>query len=267
MKEQNQKYRYELILGVISLIIALSAYKEELKTIKLDLGFWKTNLSTYLLYNVYGFAICIYLYIIERISRQFSLISTWRIINYIEKLAFSLFTLIILSPIALSLVYGIYSIVEMINQINEEEHPIIMKSVVAIISSISGVISVYSTKVFFKKLKREKQELIEKEEIIELENTLNLFDQKFYSQAILEGSKVIITHLTKLLINNDINVDRTHNFAEVIDKVNKLKLISLVDIEQINEIRKMRNTAAHLNIKHTKEQAEKTIRLIKKLLN
>lgn len=264
--EQN-KNRYELIIGFVTLIISFSAFKDELGAININLGFYNFTLADYLLNIVYGFGICIYLYIIEQIARQSKRLNSWKITDYVEKAAFVIFVFIILSPILLGLTYIIYLGVDKYTKLDSEQKAQLTSIVTLILGGFSGIVSILASIKHFKFRNKSRQDEIEKEEIKELENAEKLYENKFYSHAILEAFKVLEIHLIRLLTINQINIPRNQfSFKEIFNYAVKLGLLDSNDIETIDEIRRMRNSAAHLDKEFTKQQATKSIEFIKHLI-
>jgi len=64
------KNKYEIILGFVTLIVSLSAFKNELSGISFNLGYLTINSDEYFLYCVLGFSVCLYLYILEQVIRD-----------------------------------------------------------------------------------------------------------------------------------------------------------------------------------------------------
>ncbi|MGN6265012.1 MAG: HEPN domain-containing protein [Ginsengibacter sp.] len=261
--EKNNK-RYELIFGFVTLILSFSAFKDELKEIKVNLGFFNFTLAEYLLKIVYGFGICIYLYIIERIARQSKKLNSWKIIDYIEKAAFIFFVFIILTPVLLLFTYIFYL---PFDHLPEKERELLLAIIIVGLISLAVISSIVTSLIYFKAKSKLKQEEIEKEEILELENAMKLYDSNFYSQAILEAFKVLELHLIKLFSKRQINISRHQfSFSELFNYAIKLKLLDEEDIATVHEIRKMRNTASHLDVEYTKQQATKAINFIRYLI-
>lgn len=261
--EKNNN-RYELIFGFVTLILSFSAFKDELKEIKINLGFYNFTLAEYLLKIVYGFGICTYLYIIERIARQSKKLNSWKIIDYIEKAAFIFFVFIVLTPVLLLLAYIFYVAFDRFTKINEEERAILSAILTFGLISLSVILSIVTSIIYFETKNKLRQEEIEKEEILDLENAMKLYDSNFYSQAILEAYKVLELHLIKLFSKRQINIPRHQfNFTELFNYAIKLQLLDKEDIASVYEIRKMRNASAHLDAEYTKQQATKAIDFFK----
>jgi len=123
---------------------------------------------------------------------------------------------------------------------------------------------VYAKKAI-KQKKEKQQEELECQEIKELERATRLLNDGYYSQAILETFKVLELHLFKLLKKLDVRVQK-HRFHDIQSFAVKKEIISNDDVMIINAIRQMRNSAAHLDTEHTKEQAEKAVIFVRSLI-
>jgi len=96
------KDKYEVILGFVTLIISLSAFKNELAKVSLPLGYTIISLADYFLYIVYCLFICLYLYIMENIAKD-TKIGSWKIFDIIIRVAYFLFVFVLLTPLLLIL--------------------------------------------------------------------------------------------------------------------------------------------------------------------
>lgn len=278
MDDKNN--RYELIIGFVTLIISFSAFKEELKNVNLDLGFYKFSLADYLLKVVYGFGFCVYLYIIERIARQSKRIKTWRIINIIEKLAFLSFIFIVLSPIILVIAYLSYLAFDRLTHIQKEQKALLSFIIAFVVGIATGMLSGYIMYRYFKSRNNLLIEKIERNQIIELEKANKFYNENYYSQSILEAFKIIELHIIKLLAKQKVlikrvklNFNELDNYDEILSNFDELfnyaidqNLLNKNDINKIKLILKMRNSAAHLNVEQTKTEAKKALDFIKELL-
>jgi hypothetical protein len=263
----ENKNRYELIIGFVTLMLSFSAFKDELKAINVELGFYAFTLADYLLTIVYGFGICIYLYIIERIARQSKKLSAWKIVGYLEKFAFLFFVFIISTPILIVIAFVVYAVFDKATKLEEQQKASASAIISLVLSIASTVLSGLLSGKYFRAKWKSRLDEIESEEIVELEQAVKLFNSGFYSQSILEAFKVLETHLIKLLGARQIFIQRHQfNFSELFSYANKLELLDMKDIKTVHEIRKMRNSAAHLDEKHTQEQAAKALEFIKYLI-
>ena len=130
---------------------------------------------------------------------------------------------------------------------------------------ISSVIAKVLVDKYLKQKKDRQQEELESQEIRELEIASRLLHDGYYSQAILEAFKVLELHLFKQLKKRDIRVQK-NRFADILQFSQSNRILNNDDLNIINEIRDMRNSAAHLDIQHTEEQAEKALLFIKNLI-
>ena len=99
---ENKKNRYEFILGFVGLTISLSAFKDELSKIIVDIGFIQFSLSKYFFVILIGLVFCLYLYVIEKSLRN-TKIGNLKIFDYLLQFANILFILLIASPVLLGL--------------------------------------------------------------------------------------------------------------------------------------------------------------------
>lgn len=260
MEKIREKYAF--VIGVVTLLILLSNFTEILAEINIDLGFIAFNLKQYYLGIVGGISLCFYLYIIESIFRE-SKIGNWTLFEYIVRFAYYLFGFILLSPLLILLSWLAYQLFDLIG---EERMRDINKVLNFIIILLTLIYSVISTNRYLKIRKKLLQESMEEEEIRELDNASKLYRDGYYSQSILESFKVLEIHLFRLLSDRGVRV-RRHKIQELIDKAFQQEIINYNDKEQINKIRKMRNSAAHLNVEHNQEQAELALKYSRELIN
>lgn len=260
------KNKYEIILGFVTVIISLSAFKEELKGFTVfkynGVGI---NAAEYLLITIIGFSFCIYLYVIENVYRD-SFIHLNKFFDLILKIAFIVFKILLILPVVFFIVFVLSQIIILITNLDTnslEKINNILNIVLPIASSIAVLQNVILN--WPDRLLKRKRE-IENTEIIELENVLKLYSNEHYSLTILECFKIIELHLLKKLLEKGITINTAN--IEVLIKYNlKNKTISEADAEEIKALRQMRNAAAHTDVSYNKQQAENAIGFIKRLLN
>jgi len=258
------KGKFEVILGFVTLVVSLSAFKDELALVEIELGYTTITLAKYLLYSVYGFSICLYLYTIELIVRE-TKIGSWKIFNSFLWIAYVLFAFILITPILL--VLNIITFKLYINYINQNNLKTeIFSKISSIITLVIQTIIAIATAITYRKERKIKnQQNIENQEIIEIDNANKLFSDGYYSNSILESYKVLETHLYKKLTDKDYRIPR-HKLNDIIKIALKENIISQEDIPAINDIRGMRNATAHTDIEHTKQQAEFSLEFVKELI-
>ncbi|MHC4122915.1 MAG: hypothetical protein ACYSSI_05015 [Planctomycetota bacterium] len=261
---ENLKNRYEFILGFVGLAISLSIFKEELSKIDINLGFVQFPLLNYFFIVLVGLLICLYLYVIEKTFRN-TKIGNCKIFDYLIKFAYFFFILLITSPVLLLLSWVSHKIILKFSNLDTKR----LLTLSAAISSAFGLISgFFSSIIAHKQLsykKDKQQEELEYEQIKELEIASSLLEKRYYSQSILETFKVLELHLYKLLQKEDIRVQR-NRFIDILDFALKKEIINKDELNFINKFRAMRNSAAHLNIKHTEEEARKALDFVRHLI-
>ena len=257
------KEKYEIILGFVTLVISLSAFKDELSKVNLNLGYIEFSLATYFLFIVYGFCICLYFYILERVSQD-TAIGNWKLFDYAIQFAFFLFVFIILSPLVIILNLIIFMLYNWIVIIPTRSGG--LEQFFSLVTSlIAGFLSVYTSTRLFREAKQRSQEEIEIQEIRELENADKLYTDGYYSHSILGSFKVLETHLFRLLTSKNVRIQR-HSTNEIITAALKHKIIKKDDLANINSIRAMRNASARKDIEHNKKQAKFALEFSKQLL-
>jgi hypothetical protein len=261
---EKLKGKYEVILGFVTLVVSLSAFKDELSNVQIELGWISISLADYFLYSVYGFSICLYLYIVEHIVRE-TRIGNWKIFDYAIWVAFILFAFILLTPLLVIINVVVFKIYSTATQRKADEAKVLFRYFGMILAIASGITSFLISMKSFKDRKRKLQEEISEQEIIELDNASKLFRDGYYSHSVLETFKVLETHLFKKLIDKNIRVQR-YNQKDLIQFALKEGIISESDMPAINDIRGMRNIAAHSDAEHTKQQAQFALDFMKQLL-
>lgn len=260
---ERLKGKFEIILGFVTLVVSLSAFKEELSLVNIDLGYASLSLAEYLLYSVYGFSVCLYLYTMELIVRE-TKIGSWKIFDLFIWLAYGLFAFILITPILIC--FNILSI-KIYNHFSKDPDKLLsFKNISFVVSLVSQVaIGIGTTLAILKERKLRNQLKIEHQEIIELDNANKLYKDGYFSNSILESFKVLETHLYKKLTDKNHRVPR-HSFNDILKLALKENIISGDDLPNINDIRGMRNIAAHTDTVHTEKQAEFALEFIKNLI-
>ena len=258
------KERWEFIIGYVALIVSISAFKEELQVIYLNLGFFVTTASQFLFILILSFIFTMHLYLIPFLfsSTRYANI---KLLKYLETLAYIIFVFLSISPLLVLTIALINYGVDTLKTAPPQTKETYATAISVIIGLVSGIISsVLAFKYRARKYLVEKQDL-ESQEIKEFESAQKLFDNSFYSQSILEAFKVLELHLRRLIIQKDIPF-RSSKFQDILDVAFKIKVINKRDLIFINEIRYMRNSAAHLNVDFTKQQAKQAIDFIRELI-
>lgn len=258
------KERWEFIVGYVALIVSLSAFKDELTAINLNLGFYSFSAAQYLFILILSFLFSLHLYLIPFLLSA-TRYANLRVLAFIESLSYFIFVFLASSPFFVLLAVGVNILLNMLRTIPINSKDLVSTSVTSIIGVIFGIISnIIASKYLKQKYSNQKQEL-ELLEISEFENAQRLFNDGYYSQSILEAFKVLELHLKRLISQKDIPF-RSNKIQDLITVAHKLELINQDEIEKFNRIRKMRNSAAHLDVNYTKAQSEEAIVFIKELI-
>jgi hypothetical protein len=258
------KNKYEIILGFVTLVISLSAFKEELAKVVLELGYTTITLADYFLGIVYGLSICLYIYIVEKIVTD-TRIGNWRVFDWFLRIAYFLFVFVLLSPILILInILFIKLYVILTNQL-AQSNLAIQTVLPAVTAVIGAILSQIITTLLIREKKRKAKEKIEEQEIKELDNATKLFNDGYYSHSVLESYKVLETHLFKKLTEKNVRVQR-YNQKDLIQFSLEHGIISQAAMPSINDIRGMRNVAAHSDTDQTKQQAGFALDFVRELL-
>jgi uncharacterized membrane protein len=258
------KERWEIIVGYVALIVSLSAFKEDLALINLNLGLFSFNAAQFLFGLILSFLFALNLYLIPFLLSSTRYASI-KIFSFLESFAYFMFALLAVSPFFVLFAVGINSLINLLRNIPIQTKDPVISSVSSIIGVVLALISnIIALKYRRQKYSAQKQEL-EELEIKEFESAQKLFNDEYYSQSILEAFKTLELHLKRLIIQRDLPF-RSNKLQDILDVALKLKLISHNDIKTIDQIRKMRNSAAHLDVNFTKAQASEAISFMRDLI-
>lgn len=265
MITQTIKGKYEAILGFVTLIISLSAFKQELREIPIDIGILQFSVADYFLCVIYGFCLCLYCYVVEFMVRDFSF-GTLKIFDYITYFAFFLFVLVLCSPFLLLfsiVLFKIYLIVPSLV-------PTLIRDIsTSVISAISAILMLAAVRQMSDQLLKQSQtsklETLETDEIISIERARMLFIDGYYSQSLLESFKALNYHLYKQLLNLQVRVS-PNRFFDLVREAKKHQLIKEEDISLVADIHGGRNAVAHSNTGVTKELSERALKYVSNLI-
>jgi hypothetical protein len=258
------KNKYEIILGFATLVISLSAFKDELAKVTLELGYMTITLADYFLWVVYGLSICLYFYIVEKIATD-TKIGNWKIFTLMLRLAHFFFIFVLSTPLLIILNLPFFKLYEFLTNQLIESNPIVQIILPIVSAAISSIISLLISSRLLREKKRKAKEELEEQEIKELDNATKLYNDGYYSHSVLESYKVLETHLFKILTDKNIRVQR-YDQKDLIQFSLKEGIITDADMPSINNIRDMRNIAAHADSDHTKQQALFALNFVRELL-
>lgn len=257
------KYKYEVFLGFVTIIISLSAFKSELSKLNIDLGFMSITLAEYFLYAIIGFLISLYLFVFEIIIRD-TKIGRWKIFGYIQKTAYVLFSLIIISPILILLYVATYQL-GLLLQVKQVYLTYLLNflRVLLVVATIFYYWTVAKNYLLEKKL--EVQNQANKMAIRNLNEAIKLNKEGYYSYSILKCYEILENYLHKMITSRNLRVSK-FRFDDLIEISFKEGIIDKNDFEKIESLSYMRNISAHIDQNETKEQAENFLLFIKELI-
>jgi len=262
---ERLRQKYEVILGFVTLVISLSAFKDELSTVHINVGWTSFSLADYLLYCVYGFSLCLYLYVSESFLRE-TRFGRLKVLGVMLWIAVFLFGFILLTPVLVGanvLVYRAYLWASSDGKVAAEA----VSMVVGVITSlVTAVVSWLQSRLWIRERKRITSEVLERKEIIELEHARKLIDSGYYSHSILESFKALESHLFRKLTELDYRVSQ-HRFGEIMTVSLKVGLLREFDIANVKDLQAMRNVSAHVSdASMTQEQAEFALKLVREII-
>ncbi len=239
---EKLKEKYQFIIGFVAIIISLSSFKNELKSIEVNLSFYSFDLSQLFFWLIIGYLITIQLYIIPFIF--LGKFPNNKLLKFISNLAYVTFVLLSLTPILVSIIYLFDWLIGLIPPISFGTNKVLSGLFTSLIGGIAG----YFSRAFVIWYKREKTKVkveeLEEKEIKELETSKKLAEDGYYAQAILEISKTIETRLYRSLISLGIEIKR-RNLLELLRACQKNEILNENEISSIDELRVMRNKVVH----------------------
>lgn len=259
---EKLKGKYEVILGFITLVVSLSAFKEELSKVDINLGYTTVNLANYFLNAIYGLCICLYLYIIERITSE-TRIGAYRIFNAIVWVAYFLFLLILTSPILLFVSALTFKSFDYFSKEISNETKTFLATLGTIYFLIQITITIISTKKLLKSNRKKLQDVIYRNELWLLENAIRLFKEGFYLSSFLKTFDVLDNFLHRKLLEKNLITPKKLNskLSKALDK----KIITKKEFDEIQELKNILKSIKNEEIKLSKNQTEKALDTIKRL--
>nr|DAZ72500.1 MAG TPA: hypothetical protein [Caudoviricetes sp.] len=150
------KKRYELIIGISALFISLSAFQKELESIIIDFSFFSFSAKQYLLCVIIAVFFSASLYSLKYLFYD----KHYKILDYAGFMSIFIFSFILLSPTIIALILLIKFISVIISDfMNTHQNSMyIFNKIAPAISSILGIIStilsIYSSKLFYRLMKK-----------------------------------------------------------------------------------------------------------------
>lgn len=107
--------KYNLSLGFATLIISLSAFKDELANIHFYLGLTQINMAQYLFYSILTLCAGLYLHFSEQLYSQLPVIRKINL-KILHQISYFIIVLVIISPIVIIVFQPLYRLNEMLKQ-------------------------------------------------------------------------------------------------------------------------------------------------------
>lgn len=256
--------RFSVVVGLISLSILLSNFRDILNSISVDIGYINFTLEDYYLVVVVAIAAALYLLAIDYLISK-TKFGTRKAFNLVGITSNVILAAILLSPMVIGISYLVNLLVIKMSEVSAEANEV-FEWVNLSLSVVVTVMSAIYTTLRYRSLKLdEKIRKLGKEEVEEIHKANDLLRSKFYSQSILESFKVLEIHVYRLLSKMEVRVRRS-NIHEMLDIAVKNEVLNEEDLVSIEKIRKMRNESAHLDIEHTEEQAKFALNFVKSVL-
>lgn len=256
--------KYDIVLAIATIVISLSAFKEELSAIHFDLLQYNISITDYLFGCVLGFSLSLYLYLIDK-SLEGTKIWSSNIFSKIIFIAYWIHITVLFSPIMLIMILLLKSLVyEMIGSEKPSKNEI--QTTLFVVLTVLGniitlVVSYIKIKARTKNILEEYTELKTKE----LEESRLLIRNGHYSHAILELFKAITNHINTQLLEKGYRVPEGQ-YQQLLPTATKNGIITVEDLDKIDSVRKMRNEVAHKQTEYTKEEAEEIYEFAKEFL-
>jgi len=259
------KENYQFVIGFVAIIISLSAFKDELKAIKINLSFISFDASDLFFWLIIGYLIVLQIYIVP-------FIFSWKFpeskfLKFLGDTSYTIFIVLSLSPIIIGVVYLFDLLISLIPPISDNIKEVASIVITLIIGVVSGWISRIIVQWFKKGKTKELVEKLEEKEVKELETTNKLSKDGYYAQSILELSKTIETRLYKTIISHGVDIKR-RNLLDLLRASKKIGILSDNDISSLDELRVLRNKVVHeSDLIVTKEDSVRLLELVKGLIN
>lgn len=258
------KEKYEFVIGFVALIVSLSAFKDELKSIVINLSFHSFNLKDLFFWLIIGYLCVLQLYVIPYIfSRRYP---NSKFLIFIGEASYFTFVVLSLSPLILGAIYIADWLINTIPPLSDRAKEIISSGFTALIGVAFSWLATSIVKWYKKEKTKQAVEELEEEEVKEIETAMKLVDSGHYAQSILELSKALETRLFKTLISKGVQLKR-RNLLELLRTAKQNELLTDAEISAIDELRVLRNKVAHeTDINVDRQTAERLQQLVKSII-
>lgn len=187
--------------------------------------------------------------------------------DYLKKIGNFTYAMALIIPPLYVLLYAVSVITVFFMDLLK--HPLTARILETLFSVLAGAIAAVGIQLFFKSFaKRDRSEKVQN--FSEQENALlsrakKLFNENYFDISVTESWKAIEVALRKAFFNLGMNVKSTSGLS-IITLSTKKKVISEQQAEDLMYVRKLRNNAAHTEIKIDREDAQRAINISDKII-
>jgi HEPN domain-containing protein len=263
MNDKDIKDKAIFIVGFLAVFLALSSFKDELKAIHLLIGEGSYSLFHIILFFVTLLTISTYLYALDYLKYSFSRYQNSFIFKWIIPTANFFYFIAILYPI-LVLLFWIIGSGPLYNFTKQNTHTIRIFDLVGVLSL--GMLGIYSAYLATKKAKIEEIEKVERLKTGYLQKALQLFENKFYGETVIETYKVLEQLLREKLLREKNLTTRYISIKQLIELALNKKILDKKSVHLIDELRIARNKGVHSSEPITRENAEFFINSVRTIL-
>ncbi|HEU0081039.1 MAG TPA: HEPN domain-containing protein [Candidatus Paceibacterota bacterium] len=263
MNDKDIKEKAIFVVGLLAAFLAFSAFKEELSKISLIIFGSNFSLLGIMIFFAILLSISVYLYALDYLRYSLGKYQNFFILRWIIPLGNFFFSLAILSPI-LVLVAWIFGSKEVIDF--AESHAQFAKNLDVILGLVLVVFSIFNAYKLTKETKRTIVKSFETVRSLYLQRALKLFENKFYTETVIEVYKTLEQFLKERIFEDKGLTTKNSGMRELMDLVIKNKVIDKKYIPLIEDLRGLRNKAAHSLNPASKEDAQFALNLVKELL-
>jgi hypothetical protein len=262
MNEKLVKDKAIYVVGLLSAFLAFSTFKEELYNIKILLNNHSYSLLYFIVFFVILLSISVYLYALDYVKYSFGKYQNFILFRAIIPLANFFYSIAILFPL-LVLLSVLISLSPFLTSVGNSKILLYFDIVGGI---FIGVFSVINALFLTKKERKNEVATIEESKVSYLERALKLFNGHFYTETIVEASKVLELTLRKKLLEE--KGLKTENFGmlQILRTAQENNLIEPETIKKIKELQILRNHAVHSAKSFSESEARIALDLTKEVM-
>lgn len=251
------------VVALLGSFLALSAFKDELKAIRLIFGSGTVSLLGILI--VFGLMLMLsaYLYALDYVRYSFGKYQNFFIFRTIIPIANFFYSLALIFPIFIFILWIADS--PPFHQFNNTyRKPVLYFDIIAgLILIIGGLINSY---ILSKRKKKEDEQIIEKSKENSLRRAIELLGKDFFGESLVESFKTLEFALRERLFEKQGFDSKFLNMTRLLELSNKNQVIDPKLVPRIKEIQQIRNKFAHEYTQVTQEQAKSAIEVVRKII-